>query len=366
MNHESAPIWFPEPLLLDDTYGRRSEETLDWLARSTVARAKACRRFLNEHIAKLPVHNQSKLVHDLREKWHSTFFELIVARILQELGASIVVEAINPDGRRPDFKAQFPDATVTVEAKAPIFNAATGEELRNRIPLLNFIESKVPEGWRVCVWQLPNIGPTDSRKYFERTVEQMLGVPPPNEDDTDIELSAELPNGIIHLHLFPTNANERLGWEAPISLIDNSRERIVHAVKSKRRQVRNSQTPVLLAIQASGICSEFKDFDISLFGSGYDRYDEHHRFVETGFMPSGLFSKRSDKAPTYAGVLAFLTVGFNTCSGPVLYRHPRFLGTLPEALLQLEQRTYNGSINEIQVEPSKVPDLIDRLNLVNV
>src|SRR5438067_162316 len=134
MNSES-PIWFPEPLFVDDTYGDRAEHTLDWLARSTVPRATACRHFLTEHISKLPVQNQSDLVHDLRPKWHSTFFELIVARILQELGASIVVEAMNPDGRRPDFNAQFPDAAVTVEAKAPIFNAGTGDELKNRIPL---------------------------------------------------------------------------------------------------------------------------------------------------------------------------------------------------------------------------------------
>ena len=366
MNRE-PPIWFSEPLLLDDTYRDRAEHALDWLARSTVPRATACRRFLNEHISKLPVQNQSNLVHDLREKWHSTFFELIVARILQELGASIIVEAINPDGRRPDFLAQCPDGAVTVEAKAPIFNAATDDELKNRIPLLNFIESKVPEGWRVCVWQLPNIGPTDSRKYFKRAVEQMLNVPPPNEDSTDTELIAELPTGIIHLQLFPTRANnERLGSEAPISLVDNSRDRILHAVKSKRRQVRNSQAPVLLAIQASGICSRFEDFDISLFGSGCDSYDEHLRLVETVFKPSGVFSKKSDKAPTFAGVLAFLTVGFNSCVGPVLYRHPRFSGMLPEALLQLEQRTYNESINKIEIEPSKVPGLIDRLNLVNV
>lgn len=263
--------------------------------------------------------------------------------------------------------AQCPDGAVTVEAKAPIFNAATDDELKNRIPLLNFIESKVPEGWRVCVWQLPNIGPTDSRKYFKRAVEQMLNVPPPNEDSTDTELIAELPTGIIHLQLFPTRANnERLGSEAPISLVDNSRDRILHAVKSKRRQVRNSQAPVLLAIQASGICSRFEDFDISLFGSGCDSYDEHLRLVETVFKPSGVFSKKSDKAPTFAGVLAFLTVGFNSCVGPVLYRHPRFSGMLPEALLQLEQRTYNESINKIEIEPSKVPGLIDRLNLVNV
>ena len=83
-------------------------------------------------------------------------------------------------------------------------------------------------------------------------------------------------------------------------------------------------------------------------------------------MPNGIFNNKSDKAPIFAGVLAFLTVGFNVCVGPVLYRHPRFLGTLPNALLQLEQRSYNESINRIQTEASKVPDLIDRLNLVNV
>lgn len=310
MNGES-PIWFPEPLLLDDTYQDRAEHALDWLARSTVPRAKACRRFLNENIAKLPASNQSNFVHDLREKWHSTFFELIVARILQELGASIVIEDRNPDGRRPDFRAQFPDAAITVEAKAPIFDAATGAELKNRVPLLNFIESNVPIGWRVCVDQLPNIGPADSRKNFERTVQRMLNIPPPNEEDTDRELTAELPAGIIHLHLFPNLSNERLGWEAPISLIDNSQERIRLAVKRKRRQVRTSQTPVVLAIQASGICSDFEDFDLALFGSDYDRYDEHRRFVETGFMPNGVFNdKNSDKAPTFAGVLAFLNVGW--------------------------------------------------------
>jgi hypothetical protein len=311
MNGES-PIWFPEPLLLDDTYQERAEHAVDWLARSTVPRAKACRRFLNEHIAKLPVLNQSNFVHDLREKWHSTFFELIVARILQELGASITIEDINPDGRRPDFRVQFPDAAVTVEAKAPIFDAATGDEPKNRIPLLNYIESKVPAGWRVCVYQLPSIGPADSRKKFERAVQQILDVPPPDENDTDRELMAELAAGIIHLHIFPANLNnERLGWEAPISLVDNSRERIRLAVKRKRRQVRNSQTPVVLAIQASGICTDFEDFDTALFGTGYDRYDEHRRFVETGFMPNGIFSNKSDKAPTFAGVLAFLTVGFH-------------------------------------------------------
>jgi hypothetical protein len=117
----------PEPSIPDDTYARRGEHTLDWLSRSTLVRAKECRRFLNEHLSKLPVSNQSKIFHDLRYKWHSTFFELIVARLLQELGGTLVFENNNRDGKCPDFNTRFPDATIIVEAKAPIFNKTTEE-----------------------------------------------------------------------------------------------------------------------------------------------------------------------------------------------------------------------------------------------
>jgi hypothetical protein len=219
MNHHSPSTWLPEPSVSDDTYARRGEHALDWLSRSTIERAKEGRRFLNEHLSKLPVENQSWILHDLRHKWHSTFFELIVARLLQELGASLVFEMGNREGRRPDFTARDPDGAIIVEAKAPVFNAAAGEELKNRIPLLNFIESKTPSGWKVGVWQLPNIGPADSKREFNRTVENMLRVPPPSADDEDKELMEELPSGIIHLHLWPKNtASVQLTWEAPITV----------------------------------------------------------------------------------------------------------------------------------------------------
>jgi hypothetical protein len=67
---------------------------------------------LNEHLSKLPAGTQSKMLHDLRYTWHSTFFELIVARLLQELGASLVFEGSNREGRRPDFTAQFSDVAI--------------------------------------------------------------------------------------------------------------------------------------------------------------------------------------------------------------------------------------------------------------
>ena len=367
MTNYISPLWFEEPSVPDDTYAKRGEHTLDWLARSTTLRAKDCRRFLNEHVAKLPKFNQDLIRRDLRTKWHSTFFELANARILQALGASIVLEDANPDGKRPDIRAQFADTTVIVEAKAPVFNGEAGEELKRRIPLLDYIESKIPDGWLVSVWQVPNIGLSDSRKFFERVIDQMLDIDPPKQDATARELIEEIDKGIIHLHLIPNSSHpKRLGLEAPISLVDNSRNRILYAIKSKRKQVRNSKFPVLLAIQASSLSSDFEDFDMALFGSGFSRYDKNHRLVETGFLPNGVFNNKSDKSPTYAGVLAFLNVGFQVCTGPVLYLHPRFSGTLPDALLQLEQRRYNRITNNIEIIPSRIPHLNEMLNLVKV
>jgi hypothetical protein len=83
------------------------------------------------------------MLHDLRHKWHSTFFELIVARLLQELGASLVSEGSNREGRRPDFTAQFSDGAIIVEAKAPVFNFATQSKAR---------EAKFVARMHLCCW----------------------------------------------------------------------------------------------------------------------------------------------------------------------------------------------------------------------
>jgi hypothetical protein len=77
-------------------------------------------------------------------------------------------------------------------------------------------------------------------------------------------------------------------------------------------------------------------------------------------------TENRDTTPTFAGVLAFLTVGFHACTAQVLYRHPRFSGILPEAMLQLEQRTYNEESHAIQLQPSTARGLVERLNFVKV
>jgi hypothetical protein len=145
--------WFPDPIEVDNTFARHGEDTFSWLNRSTTERAKACRHFLNENIAQLPKDWQPKLYKDLKDKdWFDIFFELIVARTLQILGASIKVEVpIEQTKKNPDFLAQFPNGTIIVEATVPKTNEEIRQHSNRNEDLVEIIESLAPEGWTVAV-----------------------------------------------------------------------------------------------------------------------------------------------------------------------------------------------------------------------
>jgi hypothetical protein len=365
--NEPSNIWLPEPEAPDESYADRGEHTLDWLARSTNQTARECRRFLNKNLLMLPKNVQDSIRGAADHRWKSAFFELIVARILQELGATIELEQTNSEGRRPDFTARFPDGTIIVEAMSPVFNVGAGETIKNRNPLYRIIEANLPQGWSVGVRKLPSIGPNDSKKEFERTIKELLSIPPPGDGMGNQDLSVETSTGVIHLHLRPGEIDSgRLIWEAPITTFDNSEQRIRHAVKKKREQVRSSHQLVLLAIEASGISSGFEDFDKALFGHTYESYDVKLQLERRGFKRDGAFTRgiRNNRPPTYAGVLAFLYVGFLGGPAPVLYYHPRFTGHLPESILRLEQRRYDIDSNEVQVVSAEINDLMQRLEFV--
>src|SRR5947209_7447095 len=119
MTGQSRRVWVPEPARPDPTWARRGERRLDWVARSTIPRAAAARRFLNDNLAELPTQGQQLVYQGLRTRWPSAFFELVVGRTLQVLGADITVEEEQSDGKRIDFSARFPDAMVAVEAVSP-------------------------------------------------------------------------------------------------------------------------------------------------------------------------------------------------------------------------------------------------------
>jgi len=364
-------VWFPEPTTVDDTFGRRGESSTSWMGRSTVPRAREMRRFFNENLAHLPQDFQRYLHHTLKQKqrYQSALFELVVARTLQIFGATIEVEPESAAGTRIDFVARFPDGTISVEAKAPVFMGYLGDTLRDRNPLLDIIEGLVPEGWNAWVLEVPDIGPADSKRSFKTAIEIMLGdFPPPANGEGTRTLTREIDIGTITIELYPKRlSGSPIGVEPSLSWVGSDGiERIRLAVKEKRRQARNAGYPTLLAIGvAAGIAqTDLEDFDRALYGERVGILGTNRQLVAEEFRTNGIFARKSENPPTYAGMLAFPLVAVNRIDDPVLYHHPRFDGTLPRSLLTLEQRSLQRHPPSIAVQPAQRNAILADLHVV--
>ena len=359
-------VWFPEPVEADNTFAKRGEGAFRWLGRSTAERAVACRRFLNENIDELPIDWQPKVYKDLRDKeWFDTFFELIVARTLQILGATIKVEVpIEGTNKNPDFLARFPHGAVIVEATVPKTNEVIREHSDRNEDLVEIIESLAPEGWTVAVWRLPKLGPSDSKQYFKRAVREMFNSLRPEDSGQMVEVSTDIAGGEISMSLIPgRKGDQAVGVHGMAYGMDDTEIKIRKTVERKKKQVRKASEPVLLAIGTQPLSGGLDDFNRALFGRTYERLGYFRETVEVGFDGDGLFAKKRPEPPTYAGVLAFTNVGWRGVPDPVLYLHPRFDGNLPQALDRLEQRTYMEGIG-VSIRPAQGGRILQEMNFV--
>lgn len=371
-NDSVSNKWFSEPTERDDTYANRLESTPSWLARSTRDLAKECRSFLNKNLAALPEECQEGIAKRLKTDMHhrSAFFELVVARTLQALGGEIIsCEPEKPvDGTKIDFMVRFSDHEIGVEATSPLFDREMGGTAKDHAPLIGTVQELVPSGWAVAIGSLPDLGPADSKKAFKSAVKQMLNVPPPLPGEGEREVRRELPEGEIRLTLFSKAAHglreeTKIVWEVPLTTIDDSKRVIRDAVEGKRCQARNVPVPVLVALDAKGIVTRLEDFDMALFGHSVAHMDQFGNQYATSFQADGLFAKGEGK-PTISGVLAFTEVGFLRCEEPVLYLHPRFEGTLPNTLMQLERRTLGA--DGVHVEEAQNSGFLESLGFVSL
>lgn len=116
-------VHFPEPEVRDDTWGAENERPVDWLQRSTLPRAKSLRDALNENLSHFEPQHAESLAKKLRGNWRAYWFELVVGRWLQEVGAGVEHE---PPGvgtmKRIDYRASFRDSVVSVEAVSKEMN----------------------------------------------------------------------------------------------------------------------------------------------------------------------------------------------------------------------------------------------------
>jgi len=322
---------------------------------------------LNENLAVLPNEQQAALYRALHDRWPSAFFELIVARTLQVLGASIEVEPGGAQDIRIDFVARFPESTVSVEAVAPAFNVAIGEQVKQRNPLLDIIEASAPPDLWILVESLPELGPNDSKKQFRNTIKRLLADAAEADISSPTEFVEELPQGTLRLKAIPKSSNaptgRSIGVEPALSAFDDTEQRVRRAVVHKRRQGRESAGPRLLAIHATGMSSSYEAFDRALFGRTFTRIGLDSQVLGTGFDADGIFNKGTG-IPTWAGVLAFVRIGLRGGPDPVLYLHPRFEGTLPDALLSLERRTYDTAAKRIVTLKPSVTGILEKVAFV--
>jgi hypothetical protein len=115
-------VYFPEPDVRDDTWGKEEGQPVEWLQRSTLPRAKSIRAALNENLNQFEPKHAASLAKKLRADWKSHFFELLVGRCLQEMGARVEHEPPGTTSKRIDFRATFADAAVSVEAVSKRMN----------------------------------------------------------------------------------------------------------------------------------------------------------------------------------------------------------------------------------------------------
>jgi len=330
---------FPEPTG-PAAGGRWTRDIRASLLGSTTLRAQVARAFLNRQLEALPPDIAAALCHRIRvDPFDQAYFELVVGRFLQLLGATLDYEPVGANGRKVDFRATFPDGSVYVEATSPEYNRESARDVRHQGPLLDIIEDEAPDGWSVAVWELPNLGPNDRRAAFRTAVRAMFADLPTPVPDVWVPRSGRVVQGAISVDLLPVRYSDGAIVVSPGGgYVDNTRLRVAGAVRDDRKIKQGRAFPgqVILAIGPGPFATHRDDLDVALLGTsvmvlGRDRQVQAYRFDANGALAT-------QQVPEFPAVLAFPRLGIAGGDDPILYVHPKFQGTLPDALLVLEQR----------------------------
>jgi len=107
----------------------------------------------------------------------------------------------------------------------------------------------------------------------------------------------------------------------------------------------------------------YDEFDEALFGRTFTRFGLDSQVLDTEFDADGIFN-RGTGTPTWAGVLAYVRIGLRGGPDPVLYLHPPFEGELPNALLNLERRTYGAEAEGIALHKPSATGILEKVGFV--
>jgi hypothetical protein len=332
---------------------------MGWVAKSTLPQAQGIRRFLNTNLAALPAAATASLCRRFNtDPWRQVFFEMIVGRFLQLLGAKLDYEPVGENGRKVDWLAALTGGPVYIEATSPVSNAWIEQTARRQGPLLDIIETEAPPGWSVSVRRLPAIGPNDSRRPFRAAVQALArSVPDPATVSPDewVDLSAQVDQGAIRLAFRPVR------YDSGAAIVmspggagrDDTGSRIVDAVRDTRPQGRAFPGRVILAVDAPS--SERQDFDAALLGHTVATLGEDLSTLSREFRRAGELARQAKVE--YPAVLVFPHLGMFGGYDPIVYMHPRFEGVLPSEFASLETRSLGAS--GIETQPATRLGIID-------
>jgi hypothetical protein len=332
--------FFPEPTAPDETWGTLGEQPVEWLMRSTLPRAVSIRRALNDNLNRFPQAHARSLARKLRTAFQSHYFELIVGRYLQEMGAGVEPSPLGSNGTRIDYRATFPDGVLSVEAVSKIYNRGAAEELDGKRRVVALIEKKVPPRWGLLMSEVPSADDAATDEFETFVNDSLASLPTDPRPEERIGFAHAFRSGDLNFTAVavPPRISDRILVGPGVSFMDNSQVRIRDAMRHarKRAQARGAQPPAILAIDGGILAADLEDFDVALLGSGVQHMGIDGGTVGFSFDAAGEMSK--DASSPWAAVLAFIDVGVFRANEPVLYVSPHYRGNFPRAFLRLERR----------------------------
>jgi len=307
--------YFAEPKAADLAPPSWDENAVDYYRRSSAPGARAVREFLNRTLAAFPEKHARSLVGKLRQDWQSFFFEVIVGRYLQVLGAEIEPSAKYADKTDVDYRATFPDGVVSVECVSKKYNPAANDQRRRNGNMAQMLDAVGPHVWAIVFDHLPDArSPQEFQPYVDQAAAFYSTLPTAVDGGPRIPFQWVGDHGRMRLEAIPFPRGTRANHLGPaVAWRDDSISRIKAALidSHKRRQARGAFPPVFLAVDSPFMGPDARDFDQALFGQTVDhRGFDIRESVGTSFNPNGLLV--TDKEIPFAGVIAFLGMGMTS------------------------------------------------------
>jgi hypothetical protein len=317
--------------------------------RSTQPSARAVREFLNVNLGYFSPKRAKSLAKRLNQDWQSFFFEIVVGRYLQVLGAEVEPEPLGSNGTRVDFRATFPDGiVVSVECVSKRFNQKAQQTIERHGKMAQMLDDVGPPNWIIKFQRLPDANsPDEFQPYLAEARQFYSTLPEAVADGGHVEFAWEGGKGRMELEAIPFPKGTLPNHLGPIvTYMDDSILRLKSALTDirKRKQGAGASPPVFLAIDCRLHGPNVEDFDQALFGQTVDHRDfDSGISVGISFNPNGLLV--TDQDIPFAGVLAFLKLSLVGAADPVLYLNPYQRWKLPTALASHETRVWTSRID---------------------